>query len=60
MQAVIKRKTDFGYLVGVINNKGSVTMVFSFSTQIAKGMLEIMCTVQSLHLKIDFAIIERI
>jgi len=37
MQAVIKRKTYLGYLAGVMNNKGSITMIFSFSTQICRG-----------------------
>lgn len=50
MQAVIKRKTYLGYLVDVINNKGNITTVFSFATQIC-GELGILCTVQSLHLK---------
>lgn len=43
MQAVIKRETYLGYLVGVMNNKGSIT-IFSFQHKSAEDVLGILCT----------------
>lgn len=58
MQAVIKRKTYLGYLVDVINNKGNITTVFSFATQIC-GELGILCSPVSSSQKL-FSVVEGI